>query len=187
MNHNTADLLLTLVALSHCLFQIDELHIERCHLGTLQPTDGSFTVIIKHTSSLCGVRICFYSDGSACLPRSPCHITVIQLARPFEQTCPLKTLALCQYLQGVSCLCPARHVLGLQQQLMFHSWSGAGHRFVCLCDGLSGSDVIRHVLTLDSTSVWRIVSPQYLLLGLVVDLSASLPWMHLKGSLAREV
>lgn len=58
---------------------------------------------------------------------------------------------------------------------------------MCLCDGLSGSDVIRHVLTLDSTSVWRIVSPQYLLLGLVVDLSASLPWMHLKGSLAREV
>lgn len=125
----------------------------------------------------------FYSDGSACLPRSPCHVTVMQLARPFEQTCPLNILALCQYLQGVSCLCPARHVLGLQQQLTFHSWSRAGHRSVRICDGSSGSDVIC------SHSGFHLCPkncfpPQHLLLGLMVDLSASLPWVRLKGSLA---
>lgn len=44
-----------------------------------------------------------------------------------------------------------------------------------VCDGSSGSGVIRHVLTLDSTSVRGNVSPQYLLLGLMVELIASLP------------
>lgn len=79
---------------------------------------------------------------------------------------------------------PAGSLLPLTQLTMFLGYSsssgftadpGARHRCVCLCDGWSGSDVIRHVLTLDSTSVRGIFSPQYLLLGLTVDLSALLP------------
>lgn len=72
-----------------------------------------------------GHLIAFYSDGSA---RHLCRgLPAVSLC---EQTCPLKTLALCQYLQGVSCLCPARHVLG---------WSGSSSSCFTtdpdLCDG----------------------------------------------------